>query len=851
MLRGFSRAWCFAYAGGFAALTLGAINFSIAYVLNVFLFGYFITNSYRLMAAMGKLDKYEKKAAAKDVLDDLRKQHWADVAVMFAVAVCAFAFGYTITALDNSEVILFSNWRLLLGDNTVSHFLVVLSLGAAAGLIFSVGRLVALLSYYLMTLGQYVRNSESASSRALRTLFHSDELAVLGYGRHWTHLRESAHDPTRYQQFLEESSWYLANSPFSFEISRDIGHWFGEQDSRVEQKLETLLLCRVDSAAKLLSQIISTDYPEPQVRAEIELLYAVVNSPSQANSLILNHLRATTQEDIYSGSLRRLLRKWESLMPEHTGSKKLWEAALTKRTKGSHLNARGDESPTLKDHLEKQISIAVQAEAQVYFSRRIPNPFRIDWGRQIYYWKERRSSVQVKIHNTSNMAIGFSEFKLSFTPEKPRSITYEIKNRRLARLERGMHQVLEADIEAKTLRRQQIEACLELHYSAVANDKGESRPETWKSVETLSFQRARAFREVDSPYTRDPVRTRSQLFGRDALLNKIISGVKSCRGGYITIHGERRIGKTSILLVLEEILCNLGMRAIYFDAQSLTGSDYASKDPVLAFLQRLHSKTVSTYARAGVPGTKGDLLGRDDFSDRHSGSNLVFLIDEFDVFLSRLGKNHNFFDLRGYEESGIILVLSFPLSSYQSIRINNPALSNSLFGKNVYPVGPLDSDAIRRLIQEPVQGFLDFEPAAIESMITLTGGFPIYVQALCQEMVDYVNEKTRSTVVSRDDVENCVAISKGTVSLPLLMKGLLDQLTKPEISLLKYLKANGGRMDLVEIKNRRLGEEIEGLERYHLLKKHAGHVTCTARFILEPEILDSWAGQTSVVKRGS
>jgi hypothetical protein len=68
----------------------------------------------------------------------------------------------------------------------------------------------------------------------------------------------------------------------------------------------------------------------------------------------------------------------------------------------------------------------------------------------------------------------------------------------------------------------------------------------------------------------------------------------------------------------------------------------------------------------------------------------------------------------------------------------------------------LSEAAVLALIQDPVRGKLEIEPAAAAALSRLSGGHPFYVQYICQNVVFHINQTARRRRVIADDVEAVV-----------------------------------------------------------------------------------------------
>jgi hypothetical protein len=69
----------------------------------------------------------------------------------------------------------------------------------------------------------------------------------------------------------------------------------------------------------------------------------------------------------------------------------------------------------------------------------------------------------------------------------------------------------------------------------------------------------------------------------------------------------------------------------------------------------------------------------------------------------------------------------------------------------VLKIGNLKEDEARELIVQPIENFpLEYEPAAVDRMIAVTGCQPYLVQATCRDLVNMLNEQNRTRATLAD-----------------------------------------------------------------------------------------------------
>ncbi|CAN2042137.1 conserved membrane hypothetical protein [Candidatus Magnetomoraceae bacterium gMMP-15] len=340
-----------------------------------------------------------------------------------------------------------------------------------------------------------------------------------------------------------------------------------------------------------------------------------------------------------------------------------------------------------------------------------------------------------------------------------------------------------------------------------------------------------SYKMIDpNPYNRFPVKTASELFGRDKLIKEIIQTLnKKPSPGYILVQGERRIGKTSLLIVLEEHLNEQNINAVYLDAQEYIDLNLNyEQSPNLKLLSKLIKEYANKYnAESVIPNNEKN------FIDFFNNQRVVFLIDEFDAHLNKLtDKDKTFWESRHFIKNDITFIFSTPISRLRGLSTD---LKNAMYGEHVFSLHPLTYDAVKNLIRNPVKGKLRYTSEAINEIISLTGGFPIYVQALCGKMVDFMNRKSSTSVVNKGLLQEC--LKQTHTSIPLLMISYIDLLSADEIKILNILKDQDNKLSITENIDESLKNAIQKLEEKFLVKVDKDYIYCTARFFLDKELL--------------
>jgi tetratricopeptide (TPR) repeat protein len=240
------------------------------------------------------------------------------------------------------------------------------------------------------------------------------------------------------------------------------------------------------------------------------------------------------------------------------------------------------------------------------------------------------------------------------------------------------------------------------------------------------------------------------FFGRDDILRLVQEVFSSDNQSSIVLSGQRRIGKTSILLQLQRRLPRDRFCAVYFDLMD------RAEEPLAVVLTRI------SLALAAESGTKIPDIACDDEGATFQNQFLsqlyaalgpkrrpVLLLDEFDVLDSAAQRRLDsrsaalrFFPyLRRLMEQddrlGFVFVVGRKPDEL-SIQFK-AAFKAALFKR----VSVLESDDARQLILTAErEGTLKFQPAAVERILALTTGHPLFTQLMCQILWDSSHSKS-------------------------------------------------------------------------------------------------------------
>jgi hypothetical protein len=150
----------------------------------------------------------------------------------------------------------------------------------------------------------------------------------------------------------------------------------------------------------------------------------------------------------------------------------------------------------------------------------------------------------------------------------------------------------------------------------------------------------------------------------------------------------------------------------------------------------------------------------------HPDKTFLFLFDEYEILEAKIDRGELSRMVIPYL-AGLLerkRRISFIFTGSRNLEERAGQHWRLMLGKSLYrKISYLTERDTERLIRQPVQGLVDYDPAAVSMICRLTSGQPFYTQVICQNLIDHVNEIRRRTI-TREDVP---AIVDGIVDNPL------------------------------------------------------------------------------------
>jgi tetratricopeptide (TPR) repeat protein len=274
-----------------------------------------------------------------------------------------------------------------------------------------------------------------------------------------------------------------------------------------------------------------------------------------------------------------------------------------------------------------------------------------------------------------------------------------------------------------------------------------------------------------------PVVEPSMFFGREDVFHWIEDNLAGKFVDHIlVIHGQRRIGKTSILKQLPHYLPSRYI-PVLFDLQ---GRANTSLDRFFWWMAREMSRAINQEGdiTAPIPDREAFIKDNDYLYAQfipeiqtHLGEHILLLtFDEFDTLEQpevRENLAQPFIDtlLRMFDLDGFNFIFSIGSSGYKLE--NMRASYNEFFKTSLYKkITFLAREDCSRLITKPVTGLIEYEDPAVERIFEITSGHPYFTQLVCHELFS-LSQKTGQRTITLTDVDALLedVVERGTVNL--------------------------------------------------------------------------------------
>jgi hypothetical protein len=256
------------------------------------------------------------------------------------------------------------------------------------------------------------------------------------------------------------------------------------------------------------------------------------------------------------------------------------------------------------------------------------------------------------------------------------------------------------------------------------------------------------FTPIANPYiVGNPVRNPAMFYGRDHEFDFVRKRfLASDRGGLLVFCGERRSGKTSILFQIMAGRLGSGFIPVLIDMQAMAIDNEAD------FLQKIVDEIIKVLRDEGksVPSIE---LGHtsqpsaafhqfiESIVELYPSKKPILLFDEYELFEKKIEG--------GVLSEDVLYILSHLMERYSVFLIftGSQYLEQrhkdywKILGRSQFQrISFLQHEDAMRLMHEPSGGAIQYKEGADEQIFRLTAGQPFYTQAICQNLVDILND---------------------------------------------------------------------------------------------------------------
>ncbi len=320
-------------------------------------------------------------------------------------------------------------------------------------------------------------------------------------------------------------------------------------------------------------------------------------------------------------------------------------------------------------------------------------------------------------------------------------------------------------------------------------------------TQTAGFQH-----EIINPYICGvPLNNEQEVFvGRTDIMARIERFLTDPNRPPLHLYGQRRMGKTSLLLNLDHYLPS-SIICVFLDGQAM-GAFRDAGEIFSYFTQEVRSKA---YRQRGL--RLPDLNIEDDSkslffqinewvrktNDMLASQNtfLLIMLDEFEALDPTFGdstvKHQDLLGLARFIVQHRPRIKTLFVGAHSLDEIGT--WSTFLFNAQVVKVGRLGVEETLQLIENPVKNFnLKYEPGASARIVRLTSGHPHLVQSICFELVMLKNEQppARRFLATLPDVEEAAHRSLSGISF-FFADIRNSQINRETAAMLDYLADRG------------------------------------------------------------
>ena len=243
----------------------------------------------------------------------------------------------------------------------------------------------------------------------------------------------------------------------------------------------------------------------------------------------------------------------------------------------------------------------------------------------------------------------------------------------------------------------------------------------------------------------------NRFFGRENFFNDINYYLKTDNVKLILLHGQRRIGKSSVIAQIPGKLGTDEFVFISFDFQGTVNSSHQEiiHSIAIGIIEKLETletnEEILTHLAENIP-SNIEIFSREFLPTVYQqlgNKKLVLLWDEFDVLTERDTESdtdsNNFCDYILQLQKRDQKLFIIPVVGRHISKL--PKLVSSLREALNIEIGLLKKEDTQKLIIQPDKNVLNYEEEAIEAIFQLSAGHPYVTQCICSAIYNLARDR--------------------------------------------------------------------------------------------------------------
>jgi AAA+ ATPase superfamily predicted ATPase len=271
------------------------------------------------------------------------------------------------------------------------------------------------------------------------------------------------------------------------------------------------------------------------------------------------------------------------------------------------------------------------------------------------------------------------------------------------------------------------------------------------------------------PYDLEPVTSEDELVGRSEIISQLLGMLAPNSMGSAIIHGQKRVGKTSIAKTLESRILKHqpDLHVLYLEAGEYVRPDAIRTIQALGrrlcvdirrIAEDLDSIAIPEFEDALAP--LGDYLA--EIVQKKPSIKLAIILDEFDELPTDLYTRNE------VAEAFFLTIRSLSAKRFASFILIGSERMRAIMefqGQSLNKFKPIRVDYFDRqthwadfesLVRKPTSGKLEFSDAAVHAIYDFTAGNPYFSKLLCKSLLKTMVSRRDSHVSVSEVNEACI-----------------------------------------------------------------------------------------------